>query len=55
MFLNSFFIETPLGKMIAIADQERLFILAFTDQKNLDRKIEKLKIKLKKEIKVSLL
>ena len=50
MFLNSSFIETPLGKIIAIADQEGLFILAFTDQKTLDRKIEELKTKLGAEI-----
>jgi len=43
--LCSSFIATPLGKMIAIADETSLFVLEFTDQKNVDRKIEELKIK----------
>ena len=39
-------IKTPLGEMIAIADQNFLYLLEFTDSPNVKRKIERLKGKL---------
>ena len=50
LYLYSSYIETPLGQMIAIADENGLFMLAFTDQKNVDRKIEELKVRRGAEI-----
>lgn len=35
--------NTPLGPMIAISDETTLYLLEFTDRRNLDREIEKLK------------
>jgi AraC family transcriptional regulator of adaptative response/methylated-DNA-[protein]-cysteine methyltransferase len=35
-------IETPLGKMIAIADTKNLYLLEFTDARGVDREIKKL-------------
>lgn len=36
-------IETPLGSMIAIADEKTLYLLEFSDCKGLEREIERLK------------
>lgn len=38
-------IDTPLGPMVAIADQNVLYLLEFMDRDGLERKIEKLRIK----------
>lgn len=38
-------IQTPLGDMIAIADNDGLYILDFTDRKHFERNIERLIIK----------
>lgn len=35
-------IETPLGEMIAISDKEKLFLLEFTDNKKLAKKLDSL-------------
>lgn len=43
--LTSSLIETPLGTMIAIADENGLYLLDFTDRKKFDYKIEQLKAK----------
>ena len=43
--LTSSFIATPLGSMIAIADEKGLYFLDFTDRKKFDHKIEQLKAK----------
>jgi AraC family transcriptional regulator of adaptative response/methylated-DNA-[protein]-cysteine methyltransferase len=39
-------IKTPIGEMIAIADQNFLYLLEFTDSTNFNRKIERFKNKL---------
>lgn len=49
-FLNSSYIETRLGKMLAIADQNALYLLDFADSKKLEKKINLLKNKTKLEI-----
>lgn len=49
-FLNSSLIQTPLGAMIAIADEKGLFLLEFEDQKNLERKMKALIAKTNTEI-----
>ena len=41
--LTSEIFNTPLGKMIAIADDTALYLLEFIDRKNLDKGIKKLK------------
>jgi AraC family transcriptional regulator of adaptative response/methylated-DNA-[protein]-cysteine methyltransferase len=40
--LTSSLLETPLGTMIAIADEQSLYLLEFVDCRGLDREIEKL-------------
>ena len=40
--LKSSYIETPLGIMVAIADENNLHLLAFTDQKKLDHTINQI-------------
>ena len=41
--LTSELLNTPLGEMIAIADDKTLYLLEFIDRKNLEKGIEKLK------------
>lgn len=36
-------LDTPLGQMLAIANEEALYLLEFVDCRNLERKIEKLR------------
>lgn len=48
--LKTFRFNTPLGSMIAIADEEVLYLLEFADNKNLGYKITKLRHKIKAEI-----
>lgn len=38
-------IETPLGEMVVIANDEALFLLEFTDRRRLDHQIEQLSVK----------
>lgn len=45
--LKSSSFDTPLGAMIAIADEQALYVLDFIDRPSLNRTIEKLKIKTK--------
>lgn len=40
--LKSILIQTPLGPMTAIADEQALYLLEFSDQPGLDRAIKKL-------------
>jgi AraC family transcriptional regulator of adaptative response/methylated-DNA-[protein]-cysteine methyltransferase len=39
-------VDTPLGLMLSIADNQFLYLLAFIDQNSLEKKIKKLKTKL---------
>lgn len=48
--LKSMCLETPLGKMIAIADENCLYLLEFLEQRNLEKKIEALQLKTKSSI-----
>lgn len=41
--LKAEWIDTPLGPMIAIADEEALYLLEFTDRRGLEREIERLR------------
>lgn len=41
--LRSSWINTPLGSMLAIADEKALYLLEFVNRKGLERKIERLK------------
>ena len=43
-------LDTPLGTMLAIASQQALYVLEFVDRRDLERKIEQLKIKTKSAI-----
>ena len=39
------YLETPLGRMIAVANEDALFSLEFVDRKNLEQKAERLRHK----------
>lgn len=41
--LKAEWLDTPLGAMIAIADDEGLYLLEFTDRRGLEREIEKMR------------
>lgn len=41
-FFNASHIDTPLGNMIAIADEKALYLLEFTNQKNVEQTIQQL-------------
>ena len=43
-------IDTPLGPMIAIADEESLYLLEFMDRRGLTREIERLRKRTKSDI-----
>jgi AraC family transcriptional regulator, regulatory protein of adaptative response / methylated-DNA-[protein]-cysteine methyltransferase len=43
-------IDTPLGKMVAIADEKMLFLLEFDDYQHLDWEIERLKKNAKADV-----
>src|SRR5579872_3028710 len=42
-FMSLTSLDTPLGPMIALADENALYLLEFADRKGLDQKIERLK------------
>jgi len=44
-YLKTVSLETPIGPMIAIADEEALFLLEFANRKELEREIERMKQK----------
>lgn len=44
--LKAHWLDTPLGPMIAIADEERLYLLEFVDRRGLEREVEKMRKKL---------
>lgn len=48
--LKAAWLDTPLGPMIAIADEYALYLLEFVDRRGLEREIEKLRIKTKAAI-----
>ncbi len=48
--LNASWIDTPLGPMIAIADEHALYLLEFVDRKGLEREIERLRKKTRSAI-----
>ncbi|MGL4226405.1 MAG: methylated-DNA--[protein]-cysteine S-methyltransferase [Rickettsia sp.] len=50
MSLKSAWLDTPLGSMLAISDEERLYLLDFAESKGLEHKIKRLKIKTKSAI-----
>lgn len=45
--LKASWIETPLGSMLAIADNEALYLLEFVDRRGLEREIERMSLKMK--------
>jgi AraC family transcriptional regulator of adaptative response/methylated-DNA-[protein]-cysteine methyltransferase len=48
--LKASWLDTPLGSMLAIADENSLFLLEFVDQKGLERNIERLRHRTKSAI-----
>lgn len=48
--LKASWIDTKLGSMLAIADEEELYLLEFVDRRGLEREIEKMKNKLRAAI-----
>lgn len=47
LILNSALIDTPLGNMIAMVDDEKLYLLEFTDRRGLELEVERLKKRVK--------
>lgn len=47
MNLVSAWVKTPLGKMIAISSADALYLLEFEGRRNLEKEIERLKVKTK--------
>src|SRR3990172_6836953 len=45
ILLNSSHIHTPIGKMIEIEDEKALYLLEFTNRKNIDKQLQQLQIK----------
>jgi AraC family transcriptional regulator of adaptative response/methylated-DNA-[protein]-cysteine methyltransferase len=43
IILNACYIDTPLGQMIALADERSLYFLDFADRADINKKIERLK------------
>lgn len=50
LLLKATWIDTPLGPMLAIADEEKLFLLEFVQRRGLEREIERLRKKMKAAI-----
>src|ERR1700730_8815968 len=48
--LKAAWLDTPLGPMLAIADEEALYLLEFVDRRGLEREIERLRWKTKSAI-----
>ena len=48
--LKASWLDTPLGPMIAIADEEALYLLEFVDRRGLEREIERLRQRTKSAI-----
>lgn len=48
--LRASWIDTPLGPMIAIADEQALYLLEFVDRRGLEREVERLRKKIKSAI-----
>lgn len=48
--LHAEWIDTPLGPMVAIADDNALYLLEFTDRRGLEREVERLRQRLKRPI-----
>ena len=48
--LKASWLDTPLGPMIAIADEEALYLLEFVDRRGLEREVERLRKKTKSAI-----
>lgn len=49
-FLKASWLDTKLGPMIAIADEDALYLLEFVDRRGLEREIERLRAKTKSAI-----
>lgn len=50
IILKASWLDTPLGPMLAVADEESLYLLEFIDRRGLEREIEKLRFKMKAAI-----
>jgi AraC family transcriptional regulator, regulatory protein of adaptative response / methylated-DNA-[protein]-cysteine methyltransferase len=48
--LKASWLDTPLGPMIAIADEQALYLLEFVDRRGLEREVERLRQKIKSTI-----
>lgn len=48
--LKASWIDTPVGPMLAIADEQALYLLEFLDRRGLEREIERLRIRAKSAI-----
>jgi AraC family transcriptional regulator of adaptative response/methylated-DNA-[protein]-cysteine methyltransferase len=46
LLLHSTWIDTPIGPMLAISDEQKLYLLEFNDRRGLEKEIERLRIKM---------
>ena len=50
LILKATWLDSPLGPMLAIADEKELFLLEFVERRGLEREIERLRLRLKAAI-----
>ena len=50
LILKATWLDSPLGPMLAIADEKELFLLEFVERRGLEREIERLSLRLKAAI-----
>ncbi len=50
LILKAKWIDTPLGPMVAMADDEKLYLLEFADRRGLEREVERMRKRLKAAI-----
>ncbi|WP_438433757.1 bifunctional transcriptional activator/DNA repair enzyme AdaA [Gorillibacterium sp. sgz500922] len=48
--LKAAWLDTPLGPMMAVSDEERLHLLEFVDRRGLEREVERLRLRMKAAI-----
>jgi AraC family transcriptional regulator of adaptative response/methylated-DNA-[protein]-cysteine methyltransferase len=50
LFLKATWLDSPLGPMLAVADEKELYLLEFVERRGLEKEIERLRLRLKAAI-----
>lgn len=50
LLLKGTWLDSPLGPMLAVADEKELYLLEFVERRGLEREIERLRLRLKAAI-----